>query len=275
MIVNQIATLDEVALALEWAAAEGWNPGLDDAAAFHAVDPDGFFVAKDGDSPVAAISVVNHSDDFAFLGLYLCLPSHRGRGIGYAIWNHALANAGNRVVGLDGVPDQQDNYRKSGFVLTGQTTRFVGSVQGAASAHVRAAQPEDIPTLSAMEARASAWNKPRYQSLWLTDTETRRTLVHTSGDTIDGFVTVRRCQAENKIGPLVAGNDQVSLDLLRGAADVFPGDLSVDVPGTALGLVQLCQNLGLKPGFETARMYRGTPRLSDAPFYAVSTLELG
>lgn len=61
MIVYRNASLAEVALMLDWDAAEGWNPGLDDAAAFHAADPDGFFLALEDDVPVASISVVNHT----------------------------------------------------------------------------------------------------------------------------------------------------------------------------------------------------------------------
>ena len=80
------ARKDEIGLILDWAAAEGWNPGLDDAAAFFAADPQGFFIAENDGEPIAAISVVNHSERFAFLGLYLCLRNWRGRGIGYALW---------------------------------------------------------------------------------------------------------------------------------------------------------------------------------------------
>ena len=34
----------ELDLALDWAAAEGWNPGLRDADAFWAADPEGFWL---------------------------------------------------------------------------------------------------------------------------------------------------------------------------------------------------------------------------------------
>jgi hypothetical protein len=33
---------EEIAFAADWAAAEGWNPGLADAACFATVDPEGF-----------------------------------------------------------------------------------------------------------------------------------------------------------------------------------------------------------------------------------------
>ena len=73
------ATLAEVELMLSWAIEEGWNAGADDAVAFYAGDPEGFFVAEVDGAPVASISVVNHTDDFAFLGLYICRPEHRGK----------------------------------------------------------------------------------------------------------------------------------------------------------------------------------------------------
>src|SRR3712207_9059113 len=38
----------ELDLALDWAAAEGWNPGLRDADAFWAADPEGFLLAGGG-----------------------------------------------------------------------------------------------------------------------------------------------------------------------------------------------------------------------------------
>lgn len=36
-------TREELDIAVEWAAREGWNPGVHDADAFYAADPNGFF----------------------------------------------------------------------------------------------------------------------------------------------------------------------------------------------------------------------------------------
>ena len=101
--------------ALGWARAEGWDPGYDDAAAFHAADPGGFLMGWIGTVAVACISVVKYGEDFAFLGLYIVRPEHRSKGYGKAIWDAGIASAVGRVIGLDGVLAQQDNYRKSGF----------------------------------------------------------------------------------------------------------------------------------------------------------------
>ena len=43
-LVIRPASRKEFAVAVGWAASEGWNPGLDDLAAFHAADPAGFLM---------------------------------------------------------------------------------------------------------------------------------------------------------------------------------------------------------------------------------------
>ena len=101
---------EEIAIAIDWAAAEGWNPGLADAACFATVDPRGFLIGELDGEPAATVSCVNYDASFAFLGFYIVRPDLRGRGHGLRIWNAAIAHAGARVIGLDGVVAQQENY---------------------------------------------------------------------------------------------------------------------------------------------------------------------
>jgi ribosomal protein S18 acetylase RimI-like enzyme len=124
--VTRTMNRDEVALAIEWAAEEGWNPGLHDAETFRAADPQGFFVGTLNGEAVAAISVVKYEPGFAFLGLYIVRPEWRGRGLGWALWQHGMTSAAGRRVGLDGVVAQQANYRKSGFELAWRNVRYEG-----------------------------------------------------------------------------------------------------------------------------------------------------
>ena len=131
-------TPSEMALAADWAAAEGWNPGLADAPCFATVDPQGFLIGELDGAPAATISNVNYSGDFAFLGFYIVRPDLRGRGYGLAIWRAAVAHAGKRVIGLDGVIAQQDNYRKSGFAFAYRNIRFGGTLAEARTGGGRA-----------------------------------------------------------------------------------------------------------------------------------------
>lgn len=268
-------TLADLETVLEWAADEGWNPGVEDAEAFLAADPEGFFVTEDDGVPVAAISVVNHSPDFAFLGLYLCRPSHRGRGIGYALWQHALEHAGHRTVGLDGVPEQQQNYVRSGFAHAGSTVRYAGKIEPVRDGAIRLARPDEAGQLIAMEAEASGTDKPAYLAAWFTNTGTRKTFVLGKDGKIDGIVTVRKCRTGAKIGPLIASDAAGALRLIRHAADAIDPALMIDVPAASAALDALCRSLGLDATFHTARMYRGRETSGRRDFFAVATLELG
>jgi len=272
------ARRNELDAILQWAAEEGWNPGREDAAAFWLADPEGFFVATADGDLAAAISVVNHTDDFAFLGLYIARPAFRGRGIGYGLWQHALTHAGARVVGLDGVPDQQANYAASGFELFSATTRFTGEVIAAESGSVRLAAYEDVAALIDMEAAASGVRKPSYLGAWFASAESRQTWVTQDADGVAGFCTARRCREGVKIGPLWAQSEKDALALMAYVATQMGGPVTLDVPDTSGPLKALCQALGLAPGFATARMYRGKPvpvGEASGGYFAVSTLELG
>lgn len=275
MIAYRTARHDEIDLMLDWAAKEGWNPGLDDADAFFDADPAGFFVATSDESPIGAISVVNHTPDFAFLGLYLMAPEFRGKGIGYGLWQHAIVHAGSRTIGLDGVPDQQANYQRSGFSHSGSTTRFGGTLTGQRSERLRAVAPDDVPTLVQLEAEASGCTKDAFLTGWFQGETTRTSWVCVEDQQIVGFVTVRQCRDGAKIGPLVAPSAGMARTLVLHAAATYPGEVFIDLPDSAVGLRAVCEDLGLDAGFATARMYRG-PFRSPAPhYYAISSMELG
>jgi ribosomal protein S18 acetylase RimI-like enzyme len=109
--------LGEIDTAVDWAAAEGWNPGVYDARCFHAADPHGFLGGFIGDELIATISAVKYGHTFGFIGFYIVKADYRSHGYGLKLWNAALASLGNRLIGLDGVFAQQENYRKSGFAL--------------------------------------------------------------------------------------------------------------------------------------------------------------
>src|SRR5690606_35581090 len=91
------ATRGDVDRAVECASREGWNRGLDDAAAFRAADPEGFLVGRIGDEPVSWSSVVGYPGGFGFLGFYIVVPERRGRGHGVATWRAGLQRLGERT----------------------------------------------------------------------------------------------------------------------------------------------------------------------------------
>jgi hypothetical protein len=72
-------TRAEIDQTLAWAAAEGWNPGLDDARIFWDTDPEGFIVAEQQGRVVGSGSIVSYEGAFGFMGLFIVTPEARGR----------------------------------------------------------------------------------------------------------------------------------------------------------------------------------------------------
>jgi hypothetical protein len=268
---------DEIVLATDWAAAEGWNPGLGDAACFACTDGEGFLIGELDAQPAATISCVNYDDRFAFLGFYIVRPDLRGRGYGLRMWNAAMRHAGVRTVGLDGVVAQQDNYRKSGFRLAYANVRYGGAVASAAPAAGMVALADIAPAvLEADDATVFPAQRGAFLRAWVgAPGHVGRALVRDGR--LAGWGVIRPCRSGAKVGPLVADD--------RGAAEaVFAaliaarrgGEVFLDVPGINREAVALAQAHGLVPVFETARMYTGPIRpLQLERVFGVTTFELG
>jgi len=162
---------------LEWAAAEGWNPGVEDAAAFLSADESGFLLGTVDKMPISAISVVKYNPNDSFLGLYLCHPDYRGQGFGLAIWRAGLTSLGDRSIGLDGVVAQQQNYTRSGFHLAYRNIRYAGSISNTGYSdeytEILAAQQADCVALDAL---VSGTTRNAYMRSWTAQTSSRITL---------------------------------------------------------------------------------------------------
>jgi GNAT superfamily N-acetyltransferase len=277
------ASRAEVDVIVDWAAREGWNPGLDDAGAFHAADPDGFWIAEDAGTMAAAISVVRFGEHYAFLGFYMAHPDYRGQGLGYALWQAAVAAQGSRTIGLDGVVSQQANYRRSGFVYAHANARYGGTpeVPVPPSPDLVTIAPVHMPLVTAYDIRFSAAPRDAFLGQWLKAMPTRQSIALLRGGEIQGYGTIRTCREGQKIGPLFAdtetGADLIFRKLVATGVEMGgDGSVFLDVPEPNGAAKALCDRYNLKPVFETARMYRGTaPDLPLSRIFGITTFELG
>jgi GNAT superfamily N-acetyltransferase len=269
---------DEISIAVDWAAAEGWNPGLADAACFAMVDPDGFLIGELDGAPAATVSCINYSASFAFLGLYIVRDDMRGRGHGLRLWNAAIAHAGPRVIGLDGVVAQQQNYKKSGFKHAYANVRFGGTVAAPDAQRAGVIAMAEVPLALVEAYDATVFPAPRTAFLraWISSPgHVGRALVHDGQ--LAAWGVIRRCRKGNKIGPLVADDrDAAEAVLAALLTSAGSGEIFLDVPSVNRDAIALAQNLGLAPVFETARMYTGPiPPIRLERVFGVTTLELG
>ena len=267
---------EEIAIAVDWAAAEGWNPGLADAECFKTVDPAGFLIGELDGAAAATISCVNYDERFAFLGFYIVRPDLRGRSHGLRMWNAAIAHAGARTIGLDGVVAQQDNYRKSGFELAYANIRYGGRIAPLAAPPAGLVPLTDVPF--AMVEAEDVFPAPRTAFLraWIsTRGHIGRALMRDGK--LAAWGVIRPCRGGHKIGPLIA-DDRAAAEAVLAALIATAGadEVFLDVPSVNRNALALAQDYGLAPVFETARMYTGAirPLLLERVF-GVTTFELG
>ncbi len=270
------ATRDELDMILGWAAREGWNPGLRDAECFWAADPEGFFVGLLDGVPVTAISAISYGPSFGFLGLYLCLPEHRGKGYGIQTWDAALTALKSHTIGLDGVVAQQENYGKSGFVLAHRNIRFAGQPAAAAVApDIRPLTRDDMHAVRAMDMACFGYERHGFLDAWLW-AEGHRALGCFAGARLDGFTVARPCLEGTKIAPLFAVAPEIAERLFDAAATGATGPVFLDVPETNEPALAMVARKGMTPVFETARMYTGPqPLLPLGEVFGITSFELG
>lgn len=272
-------TRAELDLGLDWAAQEGWNPGLHDADTFHTTDPQGFLLGTLGGEPVGMVSAVRYGTSFGFLGFYIVRPSYRRQGHGLALWRAAMQRLEGRVIGLDGVVAQQDNYRRSGFELAWNNVRYQGAARARMPAAPSVVALQALPLQSVLDYDAAFFPDERrsFTRHWVTQHGSTALAVRRDGR-LAGYGVVRPCRAGHKIGPLFADDVEAAEDLYRALVSLVPQGamVQIDVPAANSQALALVRAQNLAPVFETARMYVGpVPMLPMARLFGVTTFELG
>ncbi|MBI4320059.1 MAG: GNAT family N-acetyltransferase [Chloroflexi bacterium] len=272
-------TLAELDIAADWAANEGWNPGLYDAGCFYRADPNGFFVGLLGEEPVACISAVAYDAEFGFLGFYIVRPEYRSRGYGMRMWNRAIEYLGTRNIGLDGVVAQQENYKKSGFKLAYRNVRYGGRSVRATPRDRDIVELQRVPFDEVVEYDAKLFpaRRPRFLSCWI-GLPAGRALGLLRKGRLAGYGVMRRCRVGYKIGPLFADNkeDAETIFLALNTAVENDAPIFLDTPEVNEEAVALARRRGMECVFETARMYtREAPDLDLKKVFGVTSFELG
>ncbi|MFD3911583.1 GNAT family N-acetyltransferase [Streptomyces sp. NPDC058603] len=281
MVTFEIVTAnaDDIEQLATWADEEGWNPGESDRHSFFPTDPGGFIFGRLNGEPVASVSAVRYGADFGFIGFYIARPAVRGQGYGIQVWRAAMARLAGRNIGLDGVIDQQENYRKSGFRKAWNNIRYEGvpaatGIPG--GIRLTDARRISFDQLAAYDRRFFPAERDAFLASWI-GLPDRMSLAAVHDGELRGFAAIRPCSGASRIGPLYAASPEIAAALLSGLAATVPGaPVAIDIPDINAPSVRLAEELGLTPSFEAARMYTGPVPEMDLPgLYAVTSLELG
>lgn len=277
----RIATMrrNQLDFAINLAAAEGWNPGLHDASAFYAADPDGFLIGTLDDTPVGCISAVNYGNVFGFIGFYIVVPQHRGKGYGMRLWQAAMARLQGVTVGLDGVLAQQENYQKSGFTLACNNIRYryINRHQPVDRSNLLPVAQCSLKEISCYDGHCFPAARTAFLRQWLQLPQSWGYAIKI-GNQIEGYGCIRACRNGYKIGPLFADSPLLARQLFFALCQKAPqaSEIFFDIPEVNPAAMALAQELAMEPTFNTARMYTGAPpQIELQRVYGITTFELG
>lgn len=273
---------DEVAILGDWAAAEGWNPGLSDLEIAWKTDPQAFIALRDGDALAGGGSVFSYGGDFGFMGLFIMRADLRKRGIGSALWHwrrdHLLARLKpGAAICMDGVFEMVPFYERGGFKSAFRDVRFEGTSVGAVEpTGTVLLGSKDFQEIAAYDRAFVPAAREAFLSRWLAAPGVISLGVRENG-TLAGYGVARPCRVGFKIGPLFAEDAEAAERIARGLMARIPGQhVQMDLPEANAAAVSMASGFGFCMSFGCMRLYHGPPpKLPIQRTFAVTSLEFG
>ncbi|CAH1241149.1 Hypp6319 [Branchiostoma lanceolatum] len=304
--VRQVTSVSEVCLILEWAAAEGWNPGVYDAESFYRQDPTGFYLAEVDGVPIGGVFLVKYGENFAYGGNLIIKPAFRGKG--YARLIKAITEGirmSGRNVGLESTTDKQDAYsrilgvqfawKNSRFRGVG-TDSFKGVKQDDNAVALVTVKEVDFEHLCIFDTSVFGTPRPMFLKSWISQPGMVALAAVTTPEAceddewseqtrIAGYGCIRLCvesyndvNFSRKIGPIFAESAAVGSQLFKALIATVPSGIPfyIDIPQINENAMEIARESSLELVFETARMFtKGDGGVNCSMIYGLTTLELG
>ena len=250
-IVRQANSLDDVRWIIRRAEEEGWGPREKDAEYLSAINfTRYFFVGELNGERISCIAIAKYSEDLAYLGYYLVIEPHRGKGYGYRTWKYAYeaSSIGEQCnVGLYAVVNMEKTYIKSGFKQLWMNGRYMVTASDIAEALSATTPPEGIKTLpgSGVDINKLAEydrsifgaNRQLAVASWICISDASFVAFNKKTEIV-GYIILRKAINFEKEGysvvPLFADDMSIALLLLRRIIEVIGPDksnkLTFDIP---------------------------------------------
>lgn len=275
-----IETMDENDLdtAISWAEKEGWEPGLFDSSLFYQADRKGFFKGVISGEIIATGSAVIYDEHFAFCGLYIVKPEYRGMGYGLALTKARHQYCGNRNIGIDGVLENEQIYRRLGFESCCYNARYAlkKSLKTIEYEHIVPLSLVDNAVIMAFDKEHFPAKREAFLTAWITQDKSL-SLGFVTQDKLEGYGVIRACKKAFKIGPLFAQTPEIADILFRALASYAEGEpVYLDIPENNPSAVDLVKAVEMEKVFATVRMYtKYQPKLKDNEIFGITSFELG
>ena len=258
----------------------GWNQTADDWRRLLDWEPDGCFAAELGGAVVATATTTVYGPALAWIGMVLVDEGQRRRGIGKALFGHAMGYLDGRgvaTIGLDATPDGKALYDQLGYRDAYGLERRIGRPPDLPPGDARPLAEADLPAVLGLDERASGCDRARILRALHAGAPDGCFVVERGGE-LAGYLLGRPGTRAWHLGPLVARDAETADRLVGAALRTHRGERVVmDVMDDNLDAVALAERLRLEPVRPFIRMTRGAPppRPDFAMLYTSAAPELG
>jgi GNAT superfamily N-acetyltransferase len=235
--------------------------------------------APDGRGLAGAVVLTRWGPDLASVGMMLVAARYERRGLGRALMEHVIAEAGKATMTLFATDMGRPLYEKLGFLPVRRNVSFVGqfrpgsdgaSAPAGSAGSARAAVEADLPAILAVDHAAFAADRshllrrlPAFADRIAVLTDHTHHPGHThhldhSQHSIRGYAAAwRSTPSSTVIGPLVAPDAQAAEQLILDLAAHAHGTIRLDLDPDRPELPAWAHKHGLEPVSRTTVMARG------------------
>jgi GNAT superfamily N-acetyltransferase len=243
--------------------------------------------APDGRGLAGAVVLTRWGPDLASVGMMLVAARYGRRGLGRALMEHVIAEAGKATVTLFATDLGRPLYEKLGFLPVRRSVSFVGqfrpgsngaSAPAGSAGHARAAVEADLPAILAVDHAAFAADRSRVLRRLPAFADRIAVLADHSHHprhpdhpqhpehSILGYAAVwRNTPSSTVIGPLVAPDAQAAEQLILDLAAHAHGSIRLDLDPDRPELPAWADKHGLEPVSRTTVMALGDVLNRGAP----------
>jgi len=272
-------TRDDIPLGMALKAQAGWNQTEADWRRFLALEPEGCFVGELDGEQVGTVTTCTFGP-VAWIAMLIVDPSVRGRGVGKALMEHALAwlaGRGARTIRLDATHLGQPIYERLGFRADGDVIRYDGQAGPlTAAAGVDQYEDNELEAVATLDRRALGVDRSKLLARLLQD-NARWSFVVRQGAELTGYLTLRPGARAWQLGPAVALTEEAGINLLRAGMAACCGErVQLDLPAVNGAVLRVAREAGLQEQRLFVRMTKGAPAAEDLRLiWASSGPEMG
>jgi ribosomal-protein-alanine N-acetyltransferase len=256
---------------------EGWGYKSNDFRRLIDTEPEGCFVAWEGERKLGMVTTTSY-DSWAFLGSLIVAEEERGKGKGAELMRCALEyleGKGVTTMELDGVFAAASLYRRFGFRDKYLSLRFRRQPLKSDEKYQLTLPPQASDEIVLFDRRKTGIKRERLISRLIGDFPDSVYVIKKKK--MLGYAIVRRREGGFfAIGPLVAENPKLAETLVSGIIQKYPGRiLTIGVPAVNRDMVDIL----LKNRFlycpPSLRMYRGKKITYEKHVYGILSPEKG